>query len=392
VTLTLLIDLDDTLLENPPDLFVPAYFQKLAQHLAPIVDPQAMLQALKAGTRRMVENQNPDCSLKEVFESVFYPAIRLHPEDLRSTLDEFYADVFPTLRKFTRPVPGGVALVEEAFARNYKIAIATTPLFPRTASLQRLEWAGLPVDKFPFELVTSFETLHFAKPHPAFFAEVLAQLGWPEGAILVVGDNPVHDLQPAKALGLRSYWVPMDEPAAHANGVGQLTDLLKWIDEQPEESLKPQFDLPSAMQAMMLSTPAALRVFGDAIDQDEWVGRPRPNSWSLTEILCHLRDVEAEINLPRLQKVIREENPFLAGIDSDKWAEERAYIRQDGASALRQFSTARQKTLGILAKLKAQAWERPIRHAIFGPTRLRELVSIMAGHDRIHVRQSKDLI
>lgn len=392
MTLTLLIDLDDTLLVNPPDLFVPAYFQKLAQHLAPVVDPQDMVQALKAGTRRMVENQNPDCSLKEVFESVFYPALRLRPDDLVAILDEFYAEVFPTLRKYTQPMPGGVALVEEALARDYRIAIATTPLFPRTASLQRLEWAGLPVEKYRIELVTSFETFHFAKPHPAFFAEVLAQLGWPEGPVLVVGDDPVHDLQPAKVIGLRSYKVTEDEPDVYANGAGQLTDLLKWIDEQPAESLKPHFDLPGAIQATMLSTPAALRVLGDEIEEEAWAIRPRPEAWALTEILCHLRDVEAEINLPRLQKVIDENNPFLPGIDSDKWAEERAYIRQDGAGALGQFSTARQKTLGILAKLKNQAWERPIRHAIFGPTRLRELVNIMAGHDRIHVRQIKDLI
>ena len=55
--------------------------------------------------------------------------------------------------------------------------VATNPIFPRKAILHRLSWAGLAPEQVPFALITDYERFHFAKPNPAFFAEILAQLG-----------------------------------------------------------------------------------------------------------------------------------------------------------------------------------------------------------------------
>ena len=72
--------------------------------------------------------------------------------------------------------------------------IATNPLFPRTAIYQRLEWAGLPPDKYPFSLIPSYETFHFAKPNPTYFAEFLTISGWPDGPMIMVGNDLEHDI------------------------------------------------------------------------------------------------------------------------------------------------------------------------------------------------------
>ena len=39
----------------------------------------------------------------------------------------------------------------------------------------------------------------------------------------------------------------------------------------------------------------------------------------MTEIICHLRDVEREVNLPRIRRVLAEQNPFLVGEVTDVW-------------------------------------------------------------------------
>jgi hypothetical protein len=103
--------------------------------------------------------------------------------------------------------------------------------------------------------------------------------------------------------------------------------------------------------------------------------------------LCHLRDVDSEVNLPRLQKVLNEGNPFLPGQDTDPWAEIRHYCQQDGLQALYDFTKTRLELLGLLENLPPAGWERRARHAIFGPTNLRELVNIITGHDILHVQQ-----
>jgi hypothetical protein len=46
------------------------------------------------------------------------------------------------------------------------------------------------------------------------------------------------------------------------------------------------------------------------------------------------------------------------------------------------------ETLGILASLNPDDWERPAQHAIFGPTDFLEIASFIAEHDRLHIRQA----
>ena len=396
MTLTLLLDLDDTLLYNPVDQFLPAYAQLLAKHLAPYADPSALIQALNAGTRRMVDNQQPDCSLKEVFESVFYPALKLQPQDLEPAIEQFYVQVFPTLKKFSHPIPAAIQLVEMAFERGYRVAIATTPLFPMTATLQRLEWASLSTDKYPFDVVSSYETFHFAKPNPAFFAEVLARMGWPEGPLVIAGDDIQKDIYAGNLLGTATYWVHPDgsvlgDASTHTTSVistsGDIAGLLPWLDGTPPDDLQPHYNGPPALQAILRSTPAALKSLCHDLQPGSWSTRPAPEEWSPTEILCHLRDVDAEVNLPRINKMLAGSNPFLPGVDSDRWAAERNYQQQDGQHALRHFVASRMRMLRILENMSFQDWERSARHSIFGPTQLKELVSIVASHDQVHVRQ-----
>jgi len=53
---------------------------------------------------------------------------------------------------------------------------------------------------------------------------------------------------------------------------------------------------------------------------------------------------------------------------------------------------ARLELLKLLEPARPQDWERRARHAIFGPTDLAELTRIIAGHDRLHVRQMQGAI
>ena len=69
MSLTLLFDLDDTLLDTNIEAFVPAYFQMLSEHLTPYVSPNLMLPALVAATKRMMDNDDPSRTLEAVFDA-----------------------------------------------------------------------------------------------------------------------------------------------------------------------------------------------------------------------------------------------------------------------------------------------------------------------------------
>ena len=303
MTLTLLLDLDDTLLGNPMDTFLPAYLQALAGHLAQQVEPDQMIAALLAATRRMVENQDPGCTLEEIFDESFYPAIGIEKSRIRPAIDEFYERIFPSLRSLTQFKPEAVELVDAALNLGYQIAIATNPLFPRAASLQRVAWAGFDLDRYPFKLVSTYENFHFSKPNPAYFAEVLASLGWPDGPVLMVGDDLNRDIYPAQQMGLSTFWIRSQAAVAQDSvahdavaqtkfdpaGQGSLPDLLPWLDLQAGEALLPDWKQPGALLAILASTPAALDSLCRDLTPDAWRRRPAGDQWCAAEIICHCR-------------------------------------------------------------------------------------------------------
>ncbi|HSQ16715.1 MAG TPA: DinB family protein [Anaerolineales bacterium] len=387
----LLIDLDDTLLGNAMDSFVPAYLQGLAGRMASVAEPQKLIKALLDGTAAMVADANPGLTLEEKFDAVFFPALGLHRPAVQSLIDTFYRDDFPRLASLTQRFPAAPHLVSQALSRGDQVVIATNPLFPRTAILQRLSWAGLPAEQVPFALIPSYETFHLAKPNPAYMAELLAQLGWPEGPVLMVGDDPRLDIEAARQLGLPVFWIAAPDSVWPGPGLepprGALEDLLPWMDRQPASALLPDFTLPSAMQAVLRSTPAALATLLAGRSFAELTFQPQSGEWSSVEVVCHLRDVEREVNLMRLGKALESDNPFIPGQDTDQWALQRQYIQQDCLEAQQTFLQARLNLLTIVESMTDADWDRPVRHAIFGPTKLRELINIIAGHDRLHVRQ-----
>ena len=393
MSLTLLIDLDDTLLGNKMDTFIPAYLGALGKHIANYADPGEMTQVMLAATGQMFANNRPDQTLKQVFDPAFYPPLGLTETQMREPIRQFYAQVFPTLQGVTQFRPEAIELIETAFARGYRVGIATNPLFPRTAIHQRLEWAGLSPQKYPFALIPSYETFHFAKPNPAYFAEFLGLIGWPDGPVLMIGNDPDHDVRGARLMGLPVFLIcegtdeaPAELPAP--SGFGPLTDVIPWLDSVPEAHLRPDFSSTSALTAILRASPASLDGLTADLPEHVWPQRPQPNEWSLTEIACHLRDVEREINLPQLRLLISDDDPLIPGINTDAWVAERDYHSQDGPQALKDFTSARIETLALLHELTDADWQRSARHAVLDSIDIKELVSSIAHHDRLKVRRT----
>jgi hypothetical protein len=105
-----------------------------------------------------------------------------------------------------------------------------------------------------------------------------------------------------------------------------------------------------------------------------------------------LRDVEREGFAARLDLFAQQPEPFLPGLDTETWYESRDYSRASGQAAFNEFLSFRKQTIQRLNALQPQDWEKPARHAIFGPTNFLESMRIMAGHDRIHVRQIAEIM
>jgi len=388
MTLTLLLDLDDTLLNTNIDVFVPAYFKALSKHLASRVAPDVLLPALISGTQLMNESEDFTRTLEEIFDAEFYPKLGIPKNQLLEIIDEFYDEIFPTLGNFTSPRADVAPFMDWAFQQDYRIAIATDPIFPRKATQHRVRWAGLDPERF--ELITTFEHFHFSKTHPAYYAEVLGRMGWSDGPVLMVGNDMERDINPARRLGLATYHID-DAPASssepEAGFRGKLSDLRPWLESTDLSTLEPDFKSPQAIIAILSASPAVLRSISSTLSQAEWANEPTPSDWALTEIVCHLRDTEREIHHAQI-KLFDQTDPFIPRPDTSVWAKQRKYLNENGRDALMQFASARLETIALLKNVQADGWSRSARHAIFGPTNFMEVAGFMADHDRMHIQQA----
>lgn len=386
--LTLLLDLDDTLLDTNLSAFIPAYFQALAKDLAPHIDPSLMMRALLHGTNLMNQSDDFSRTLSDVFDDAFYPQLNLSKDKLLPAIENFYDNIFPSLQELTAQKSDAKPFVEWASAQGYRIAIATDPLLPRKATYHRLRWAGF--DPEQFELVTTFEGFHFSKTHAAYYAEVLGRMGWPDEPILMVGNDLERDIQPAQKLGLATFHVDGESASSsgpEAGARGTLTDLRRWLESADVKSLLPNFNSVDSILAVTMSTPAVLNGLLSEVTSEQWKQKSSTDAWTLTELVCHLRDTEREIHHMQLKLFAEQDEPFIPRPDTGVWASQRDYLHENGATVLAEFNAARQTTMSALKNISPDDWKRKARHAIFGPTTFQEVVGFIAEHDRLHIQQ-----
>lgn len=391
--LTLLLDLDDTLLNTNQDVFVPAYLKALTTNFASHLDPVAVGRALMTSTAVMNQSEDSSRLLREVFEEIFCPPLGLGKDEFDSHIDQFYSKVFPTLQSVTSQNPHAKPFVDWALSQGFRVVIATDPLLPRAATWHRVRWAGL--DPEQFELITTFDNSHFSKTHTAYYAEVLGHIGWQDGPVLMVGNDMERDILPAKKLGLAAYLVEAESGSTstpEAGPHGTLADLRRYLESTNFASLIPSFKTKEAITAIQSSTPAVMDGLLRRLTVDEWKRKPAASEWTLIELICHLRDTEREIHHMQLKLFNGHEEPFIPRPDTGVWANQRDYLHEDGITSLREFNDARLATLEILKNTPDEGWERKARHAIFGPTNFREVVGFMADHDRMHVQQALSLL
>lgn len=202
----ILFDLDGTLLDSDMDVFIPPYFRALAAKLSSVVPREALLDALLASTRVILQSRGRRKETNgEVFWADFLARLGAADKDLNLLIDGFYRDDFDRLAIFTASKPAARPCVQAAFSHGYTVVIATQPVFPLTAIEHRLMWAE--VEDFPYALITSYENMHTTKPDPAYYREICEMIGHAPENCLMVGNDPKADIRPAAAAGMRTFWL-----------------------------------------------------------------------------------------------------------------------------------------------------------------------------------------
>ena len=121
--------------------------------------------------------------------------------------------------------------------------------------------------------------------------------------------------------------------------------------------------------------------------ESRWGQAPAPGRWSALEVVCHLRDADQEVLLPRLERMLVEERPAIPDVDMSGWETRGAYRTESVRAAHHAWSESRRRALARLAPLRPEGWRRMGVHSVRGPYPLGEMVRRWVEHDLSHRRQ-----
>ena len=119
--------------------------------------------------------------------------------------------------------------------------------------------------------------------------------------------------------------------------------------------------------------------------------RPKPDNWSIGEILAHLAEDEIATAW-RYRQMVEHSGIALAGFDQEMWARVGDYASRVPQESLALFRLLRNANLDFLRRLTPQQWECFGIHAERGRITVRDLAVHMAGHDANHVEQIRHIL
>ena len=197
---TILFDLDGTLLPMDNDEFTNGYFKLLVKKLAPHgYEPQKLIDGIWSGTAAMVKNDGTK-SNEQAFWETFSEVFGEKALADKPLFDEFYEREFQSAKAICGFNPKAAVAVHTIKEMGYRIALATNPIFPSTATESRISWAGF--EPNDFELYTTYENIGYCKPNPEYYREIARRLGVSPEQCLMVGNDVTEDMEAAQKAGM----------------------------------------------------------------------------------------------------------------------------------------------------------------------------------------------
>lgn len=201
---TIMFDLDGTLIPFDQDEFIREYFGRLARKMVPLgFAKEALIKSIWAGTNAMLANDGTMANRDRFFEvfSTFAPG---DMNELEKVFEGFYEKEFDEVKCILKSQVDRKHFISTLREKGYKLVLATNPIFPKVAVGVRLSWIGLELSDFDY--VTTYENSSYSKPNPGYYEEILHNISGDASECIMIGNNPVDDMQAVKA-GLDVYLV-----------------------------------------------------------------------------------------------------------------------------------------------------------------------------------------
>jgi uncharacterized damage-inducible protein DinB len=110
--------------------------------------------------------------------------------------------------------------------------------------------------------------------------------------------------------------------------------------------------------------------------------------WSPIQVIQHLIGCDKEALLPRIEKMLNDDNPILPAYDQDLWMKQYGDVyNRKPISLMDEYARLREKSVMLLFDLEVEDWLRTGGHEELGTITIYDLAAYFADHDEHHRRQ-----
>ena len=140
--------------------------------------------------------------------------------------------------------------------------------------------------------------------------------------------------------------------------------------------------------ALLRSTAIAIRAELEALPRDALAWHPAEGEWCIQECVGHIIEAEKRGFAGRIRHILEADEPALGSWDPAAVARERNDCEGDPEQLLAEFVQLREASVGLVAGLGPEDWERACIHVSVGRLTVGEILQEWVFHDRNHWRQA----
>lgn len=149
------------------------------------------------------------------------------------------------------------------------------------------------------------------------------------------------------------------------------------------------------IMGILPDTPRRIAALTEGLTPDDLHATPTPDSWSVNDVLAHLRAC-GDVLGGNVLRILAEDHPSWRGMSPRTWQKRSGYHDWPFARAFDAFKTQRAELLAVLEPLKPEAWHRTASVAV-PPNKTYEYTARyyadwLAGHERAHLKSLPRII
>ena len=188
-----LFDLDGTLLPMDMKYFVELYVAAFCKCMAPVtkIESKPLMDSIWASVAQMARNDG-DCLNETVFWRTMNSRCKRDMRVFSDNFDSFYRGEFSVCRAATKVQPLSRITVDFIKQHGGNIIVATNPVFPKSATYTRINWAGLNPNDFSY--ITTYDNSSACKPNLNYFEEICSVCGIHPEESLMIGNDVDEDM------------------------------------------------------------------------------------------------------------------------------------------------------------------------------------------------------